>query len=317
MRAGSRREAAAVAALCAAWYALSSASNVVGKLALGQLPLPLTLTLVQLLSTAALSAPAFALAGVRRAPAFPRRYYWRTLAPLALAKFFTTMFSQVSIWKVPISYAHTVKATTPLWTAALAWALFGERVSRRVALALLVIAAGVGVASATELHFDTLGLGAALAAAALLSLQHIFSKRVMRDTGVHHLRLLQRLSGMALALVAPAWLALEARALAAARPADGWARAAALLAADGALAWLQAVAAFSVLSRVSPLAYAVASAAKRAAVVAASLLLLRNPAPPLNLAGMALAALGVLLYNRAKLADRDARAAAERPLLPV
>ncbi|RVE41153.1 hypothetical protein evm_014198 [Chilo suppressalis] len=66
-------------------------------------------------------------------------------------------------------------------------------------------------------------------------------------------------------------------------------------------AWLQAVLAFSVLSRVSPLAYAVASAAKRAAVVGASLLVLRNPASPLNLAGMALAGLGVLAYNRAKI----------------
>lgn len=206
-----------------------------------------------------------------------------------------------------------VKATTPLWTAALARALFGERQPAAVAGALLLIAAGVGVASATELHFDALGLGAALAAAALLSLQHLFSKRVLRDTGVHHLRLLQALCALAGALLAPAWLAAEGAALAAARPGAGWRRVAALLAADGALAWLQAVAAFSVLSRVSPLAYAVASSAKRAAVVAASLLLLRNPAPPLNLAGMALALLGVFAYNRAKL--RAARP--PRPLLPV
>lgn len=86
---------------------------------------------------------------------------------------------------------YSVKATTPLWTAGLAWALWRERVSRGVGLALLLIAAGVAVASATELHFDALGLAAALSAAALLSLQHLYSKRAMRDTGVHHLRLLQ------------------------------------------------------------------------------------------------------------------------------
>lgn len=73
----------------------------------------------------------------------------------------------------------------------MAWVLWRESVSRGVGLALLLIAAGVAVASATELHFDALGLGAALSAAALLSLQHLYSKRVMRDTGVHHLRLLQ------------------------------------------------------------------------------------------------------------------------------
>ncbi|CAH0700256.1 unnamed protein product [Spodoptera exigua] len=308
----SRREALVVVALCLAWYAVSSASNVVGKLVLTDFPFPVTVTMVQLLSIVLLSAPAFAAFGVRRQTDFPRRYYWRTLVPLAFAKFLTTICSQVSIWKVPISYAHTVKATTPLWTAGLAWVLFGERQSRGVQLSLVVIALGVGVASATELQFDALGLGAALAAAALLSLQHLYSKRVMRDTGVHHLRLLQELGRLALALFAPLWLACDAAALAAgAAPATGWARGAALLAADGALAWLQAVAAFSVLSRVSPLAYAVASAAKRAAVVLASLLALRNPAPPLNLAGMALAACGVLAYNRAKLRARG------QPALPV
>lgn len=207
-----------------------------------------------------------------------------------------------------------MKATTPLWTAALARVLFGERQPAAVAGALLLIAAGVAVASATELHFDALGLGAALAAAALLSLQHLFSKRVLRDTGVHHLRLLQALGRLALLLFLPAWAWRDGAALlAGAAPTRGWARAGTLLAADGALAWLQAVAAFSVLSRVSPLAYAVASAAKRAAVVAASLLVLRNPASPLNLLGMALAALGVLAYNRAKIAAR----APSRPLLPV
>lgn len=324
---GGRREAATVLALCAAWYAVSSASNVVGKLVLTEFPYPMTVTMVQLLSIVAYSAPAFSLCGVRRETEFSRAYYWRVLVPLAFAKFFTTMFSQVSIWKVPVSYAHTVKATTPLWTAALAWLLFGERQSRGVCLALLVIFAGVAVASATELQFDAAGLGAALAAAALLSLQHLYSKRVMRDTGAHHLRLLQALGRLALALFAPLWAWRDARPLllegaGVGAPGGGWAQCGAMLALDGLLAWLQAVVAFSVLSRVSPLTYAVASAAKRAAVVAASLLLLRNPAPPLNVAGMALALLGVLLYNRAKLSARSrhshsAHSALAKPLLPI
>lgn len=103
----SRREALMVVALCLAWYAASSASNVVGKLVLTDFPYPVTVTMVQLLSIVLLSAPAFALFGVRRQTDFPRRYYWRTLVPLAFAKFLTTICSQVSIWKVPISYAHT------------------------------------------------------------------------------------------------------------------------------------------------------------------------------------------------------------------
>lgn len=210
-------------------------------------------------------------------------------------------------------FGDAVKATTPLWTAALARVLLGERQPRGVQLALVVIAAGVGVASATELQFDAVGLGAALAAAALLALQHIYSKRALRETGAHPLRMLAELARLALALVAPAWAMRDATALTTA-PVE-WARAGPLLAGAGVLAWLQALAAFSVLSRVSPLTYAVASAAKRAAVVLASLLVLQNPAPPLNVAGMALAALGVLAYNRAKVQSRQAERS-ER-LLPV
>lgn len=191
--------------------------------------------------------------------------------------------------------------------------LFGERQPLRVRWALVMIAGGVGVASLTELHFDALGLGAALAAAALLSLQHIYSKRAMRDTGAHHLRLLLTLSRLALALFLPLWAWHDSAALAAGGGPSP--HTATMLAADGALAWLQAVLAFSVLSRVTPLGYAVASAAKRVAVVGASLIVLRNPATPANCAGMVLAAAGVLAYNHAKLGARHD--SAPRPLLPV
>lgn len=201
-----------------------------------------------------------------------------------------------------------MKATTPLWTAGLSFVLFGTVQSGRVLGALALIAGGVGVASLTERGFDAGGLGAALAAAALLSLQHIYSKRALAESGLHHLRLLLLLSQLALAPVLPLWAWSEGAAALGALEA----RAGALLAADGALAWLQAMLAFSVLSRVSPLGYAVASSAKRVAVVLASLLVLRNPAPPLNLAGMGLAAAGVLAYNRAKLPPPP-----PRPLLPV
>lgn len=200
-----------------------------------------------------------------------------------------------------------MKATTPLWTAGLARALFGERQAPGVAPALVLVALGVALASATELQFHAGGLAAALAAAALLALQHLYSKRLLAGAGWSPLRALRALSALAAALFLPVWAWRDGAALWRAAPG---ARAAALLAADALLAAAAAAAAFSVLARVSPLSYAVLSCGKRVLVVGASLLALRNPAPPLNLAGMALAAGAVLLYQRAKL-----RAAA--PLLPV
>lgn len=67
---------------------------------------------------------------------------------------------------------------------------------------------------------------------------------------------------------------------------------------DGVLNWLQNILAFSVLSLVTPLTYAVASASKRIFVIGISLFVLGNPVTWMNILGMVLACCGVLCYNR-------------------
>uniref|UniRef100_A0A6M2DZ70 Putative triose-phosphate transporter family n=1 Tax=Xenopsylla cheopis TaxID=163159 RepID=A0A6M2DZ70_XENCH len=151
------------------------------------------------------------------------------------------------------------------------------------------------------MSFDMIGLITALIATMGFSLQNIFSKKVLRDTGMHHLKLLHLLGRLALFLFMPVWLIFDLLDVIK-HPVivDGNYTVLTLLFLDGILNWLQNIIAFSVLSLVTPLTYAVASASKRIFVIAVSLFVLGNPVTITNIFGMLLAIIGVLLYNKAK-----------------
>nr|CAG4644041.1 EOG090X07UV [Lepidurus arcticus] len=296
------REGLKVVILCFLWYVISSTNNVVGKMVLNDFPYPMTVTIVQLFSITAYSGPLFRLWGIRRTFDIGWPYYFRLVLPLALGKFVSSVFSHVSIWKVPVSFAHTVKASMPLFTVVLSRVLMGEQQTAQIYLSLVPIITGVAIATITELSFDVIGLVAALLATAGFSLQNIFSKKVLHDTGVHHLRLLHILGRLSFFMFLPIWLLFDfPRILNDPASSDhnaGYILI--MLAIDGFLNWLQNIVAFSVLSLVTPLTYAVANASKRIAVIVVSLLLLKNPVTLTNVFGMGLAVIGVLYYNKAK-----------------
>ena len=60
----------------------------------------------------------------------------------------------------------------------------------------------------------------------------------------------------------------------------------------------QNIAAFTVLSNVSPVSYSVATVTKRVVIIVTSLQLLHNPVTPYNVLGMAMAILGIAFYNK-------------------
>lgn len=104
-----------VVALCVLWYVVSSSNNVIGKMVLSTFPYPMTVTMVQLTSITLYSGPFFNLWGIRKYSDISWNYYLKLIIPLALGKFFASVTSHISIWKVPVSYAHTGKHQTMIF----------------------------------------------------------------------------------------------------------------------------------------------------------------------------------------------------------
>ncbi|KAF7494728.1 Solute carrier family 35 member E1 [Sarcoptes scabiei] len=303
--------------LCLLWYVTSAANNVIGKLILQSFPYPTTITLFQFLSITLYSLPSLRciVGPSRHLIHMTWTYYFHLIIPLAFGKFFASLTSHISLWAVPVSYAHTVKASMPLFVVILSRLILGERQTIKVYFSLIPIIVGVFIASVTELEFNMTGLFAALFSIFIFSLQNIYSKKVLKETSIHHLHLLFILAKHALLMFIPFWAYYDLPRIIAGDHQkqvniDSW-TIGAFLFLDGLCNYLQNVIAFTMLSLVTPLTYSVCNASKRIAVISFSIFLLKNPVTPTNIFGMFLAIFGVFYYNKAKLERKN------KPLLPT
>ncbi|KAJ8316626.1 hypothetical protein KUTeg_005820 [Tegillarca granosa] len=292
-----------VALICILWYICSASGNIIGKLVLNEFPYPMTVTMIQLLSASVYLGPILRVMNVPHTGSVPKRYYMTMIIPLAFGKFIASVSAHISMWKVSVSYAHTVKATLPLFTVILSRILLGEKQTYPVYFSLLPIIGGVLIATLTEVSFDIVGLGSALIATVGFSVQTIFSKKCLKETGLHHLRLLVLLSRLATLCFLPMWFLFDFRKILHQERMVEENKMFApvfLLLLDGFFNMLHNIFAFTVIAMVAPLSYAVCNATKRIVIIGASLVFLRNPVTAANIIGMIIAVFGVLLYNKVK-----------------
>nr|CDJ84400.1 Protein of unknown function DUF6 and Protein of unknown function DUF250 domain containing protein [Haemonchus contortus] len=273
---------ARVAAICFCWYVVSSASSITNKILLQNYPYPTTLALSNLMWVPIYSIPLLRMWECKVVKLTPLQYR-KYLTPISAGKALAVVSAYFSLWKVPVSYAHTVKASMPLFAVLLSRVFLKERQSYQVYLSLLPIVAGVVVASATELSFSLFGMFSALLSTFTYSLLNILVKKLLKESDIHPIRLLAMNSQLAAIMVFPFWLFNDAFSMARTMGSgdtmhpspDLWLLV--LLAMTGVLSFLQNLCAFSLIHQLTALSYAVCNATKRITVIGSSLLTLHNP----------------------------------------
>ena len=90
---------------------------------------------------------------------------------LALLHWSGMLFSNISVSEVHISFVHTVKAAEPFFTALFTTLLIGQPSSLRAWLSLLLVIAGIVVASTAEISFTWRGFWAAMASNVFVALR--------------------------------------------------------------------------------------------------------------------------------------------------
>ncbi|CAF3354617.1 unnamed protein product, partial [Rotaria sp. Silwood2] len=286
------------------WYSISSLANIIGKRLLTIFPHPFSVTLVQLFHGWVYSVPLLRFIGIPQSTNLhsKRIYYITILIPLAIGKLLSQLTSQISLRLVTVSYTHTVKALMPLFTVIFSRIILREEQSITIYLSLLPIITGVIIASISELSFNVIGLVSALLSTFLLALQNIYSKKTLKYINIHHLALLSVLSKLSWCLLIPFWFLLDGSHIDIRRELTPTVIYFILI--DGLCNFIYNVLAFTMISYLSPLTYAIAGSTKRIVVIILSIIVLHNPVTYMNLFGISLALIGVILYNKVKFNEK-------------
>uniref|UniRef100_A0A0E0BXT2 Sugar phosphate transporter domain-containing protein n=1 Tax=Oryza meridionalis TaxID=40149 RepID=A0A0E0BXT2_9ORYZ len=260
---GALAETAQLGAMIVAWYLLNIYFNIYNKQVLQPLPFPYTITAFQLAFGSLVIVLMWALK-LHPAPRISISQLAK-IAPLAAGHMLGTVFTNMSLGKVAVSFTHTIKASEPFFTVLLSAFFLGETPSLLVMGSLVPIVGGVALASLTELSFNWIGFWSAMASNLLYQSRNVLSKKLLG--GEEGLNLQE----------------LCVRAALAGFCFHGYQK----------LSYL-------ILARVSPVTHSVANCVKRVVVIVASVLFFRTPISPVNALGTGVALGGVFLYSRLK-----------------
>eukprot|EP01121_Diplochlamys_sp_Union-15-3_P022838 TRINITY_DN9848_c0_g1_i1.p1 TRINITY_DN9848_c0_g1~~TRINITY_DN9848_c0_g1_i1.p1 ORF type:complete len:358 (+),score=25.19 TRINITY_DN9848_c0_g1_i1:50-1075(+) len=281
------------------WYLFSIFGNNSTKEILTAAPIPLTLTLCQYICVIVYCGVIFKYMGIAPLP-FSLNLI-KLGIPLATGHILGSWLGKLSLEYVPVSFTHTVKATSPLFTMVISRIVLGTQFSLPLVLSVIPIIFGVSISSFTEIAFNFIGFLTAIGSTVLFTCQNIYSKVLFKGKSIDETNLLFIISVIGSAILLLPWFSIEFFTILDGQYRDpnvSLGKLTLLFIFNGFCHFAQNIMAFNALSMVTPLTYSVANTIKRVIVIIASIFYFGNIPSTLNAVGMILAIFGIFLYNR-------------------
>uniref|UniRef100_A0A0G4I4X7 Sugar phosphate transporter domain-containing protein n=1 Tax=Chromera velia CCMP2878 TaxID=1169474 RepID=A0A0G4I4X7_9ALVE len=298
-----------LAGLIIGWYGLNVLYNIDNKKALNMLPLPYTISAVQMWVGIPIFLLAWAL-GINKVPSLkPGSGAEMEIAKSGAFHAGVHLSAVVALGAGAISFVHIVKAGEPVTTAIINYLVSGAAVPAPVAACLIPIIAGVGLASLKELSFTWLAFGGAMLSNICSSSRGAFAKQFQKEPSKfgenldasNQFALLTAFSAVFLlpfCLVEKnVWTSVFNAALE-----NGYTKQEILKHVIGSGVWyyLYNEVAFRSLKKLDPVSHAVANTVKRVALILVSVVVFGSQFTTLGAAGSAIAVAGTFLYAYAK-----------------
>ncbi|CAL5097673.1 unnamed protein product [Urochloa decumbens] len=280
------------------WYFLNVIFNILNKKIFDYFPYPYFVSVSHLFVGVLYCLIGWSFGFPKRAPM--NSTVLKQLVPVAVCHAIGHVTSTVSFAAVAVSFAHTIKALEPFFSASASQFILGQPVPLTLWLSLVPVVVGVSVASLTELSFNWTGFINAMISNISFTYRSIYSKKAMTD--MDSTNLYAYISIIALFVCIPPAIIIEGPQLMQHGFKDAIAKVGLTKLISnffvvGLFYHLYNQVATNTLERVAPLSHAIGNVLKRVFVIGFSIIVFGNKITTQTGIGTSIAIAGVALYS--------------------
>ncbi|CAN0854674.1 Probable sugar phosphate/phosphate translocator At5g05820 [Linum grandiflorum] len=291
--------------LISIWYSSNIGVIILNKYLLSNYGFryPIFLTLCHMLACSLLSYASITWLNIVPLQTIRSRHQFFKISALSLIFCSSIVAGNVSLKYIPVSFNQAIGATTPFFTAVLAYLMTRKKEAFLTYAALVPVVSGVIVASGGEPSFHLFGFIMCVGATAARALKTVVQGILLSSEGekLHSMNLLMYMAPVAVAFLLPTALIMEPGVvgITIAQAKDDKKFIFYLL-FNASLSYLVNLTNFLVTKHTSALTLQVLGNAKGAVAVVLSILIFRNPVSVTGMLGYSVTVFGVILYNEAK-----------------